>query len=55
MSYSPSDRCPDCGKYQDCRCLYCPECHQLITCHDMDCTVFADGLDRLWAMTHADE
>lgn len=21
MSYSPSDRCPDCGRFQDCRCV----------------------------------
>jgi hypothetical protein len=26
MSYSPSDRCDDCGKFQDCVCVDEPEC-----------------------------
>lgn len=43
MSYSPSDRCPDCGRFHDCRCPdfdACAHCghdveqHDNTGCHD---------------------
>jgi hypothetical protein len=35
MSYSPSDRCTDCGKFQDCICVdVCVHCLDPITDHD---------------------